>query len=241
MHVMSGQLALVTGATGAIGSAIAAALARRGANIRGIVRHADRLRALAAQWQTPIPPTALECDFADDASLAACCRQLSDPSSDADILVIASGQYVESRFSDLDADKFDHLYRVNLRAPYLLARAAVPGLMRRRGRIVVISSPAALRGRSGRAHYSAMHAALLSLVQTLRDEVNEAGVSVLVVYPGRTASEIWRSRARLSGEDYPEDLLLQPSEIATAVVSALELPRGAEVTDLHIRPLNKCY
>jgi NADP-dependent 3-hydroxy acid dehydrogenase YdfG len=75
----------------------------------------------------------------------------------------------------------------------------------------------------------------------LRQEVNEQGIRVLCVYPGRTATSRQERLYAKEGKPYRPELLLQPEDIATMVVAALSLPRTAEVTDINIRPMLKSY
>jgi NADP-dependent 3-hydroxy acid dehydrogenase YdfG len=77
------------------------------------------------------------------------------------------------------------------------------------------------------------------LADALRDEVNPAGVRVLSVYPGRTATDQQASIYELEGRAYVPETLLQPEDVAATVVGALTLPRTAELTDLRVRPMRK--
>jgi NADP-dependent 3-hydroxy acid dehydrogenase YdfG len=87
--------------------------------------------------------------------------------------------------------------------------------------------------------YSASKHALKAFADTLRAEANPAGVRVLSVYPGRTATPMQESIFAAEGRSYDPSRLLQPEDVAEMVLAALCLPRTAEVTDLHIRPLQK--
>jgi NADP-dependent 3-hydroxy acid dehydrogenase YdfG len=77
------------------------------------------------------------------------------------------------------------------------------------------------------------------VTDSLRDEVNGCGIRVLSIYPGRTATPMQHSVYQVEGEVYQPERLLQPGDIATAVVHALSLPKTAEVTDIFIRPMLK--
>lgn len=241
-----GQRALVIGATGGIGSAIARRLAGAGCVITALGRDAGRLAELAEELRTvsqsaPRNNSVIRCDFQSPGALDEACRCLSDPAEDFDIVVLASGDFRPGTVRDSSVEELDRIYAINVRAPYALIRATVDGVVRRQGQFVVISSSAALRGRASAAQYSASHAALRSLAESLRDELNADEVRVLSVYPGRTATGIWARAAEQAGTPYRPELLLQPEDIAESVVSALALPRTAELTDLHIRPLRKSY
>ena len=93
--------------------------------------------------------------------------------------------------------------------------------------------------RAGVGQYAAMKHALRALADTLREEVNRDGVRVLSVFLGRTATPMQAAVHRVESRVYEPEPLLQPADVAAVVISALSLPRTAEVTDIHIRPLRK--
>ena len=112
-------------------------------------------------------------------------------------------------------------------------------LRKRRGQVVFINSTAGLNASAGVGLYSATKHALKALADSLRAEVNSDGVRVLSVYPGRTAIPMQAAIIASEGRAYLPEKLLQPDDVAATVVSALMLPRTAEVTDVKIRPLTK--
>ena len=89
------------------------------------------------------------------------------------------------------------------------------------------------------AQYDLTKHALKAIADSLRGEVNPDGVRVLSVYLGRTASEMQERIHQAEGRPYRPELLLQPQDVASVIVNALSLPRTAEVTDIHIRPMLK--
>jgi len=134
------------------------------------------------------------------------------------------------------------MYRLNLRAPYLLTQRLLPLLRRARGQVVFVNSSAGLHAAAGTSQYAATKHALKALADSLRCEVNDDGIRVLSVYPGRTASpmqELLHNQHRADARPYVAADLLQPDDVAAVVVQALRLPRTAEVTDLHVRPFVK--
>jgi NADP-dependent 3-hydroxy acid dehydrogenase YdfG len=96
-----------------------------------------------------------------------------------------------------------------------------------------------LNARSGVAQYAATKYALKAMADSLRAEVNSERIRVLSVFPGRTAGPMQEARYAAEGKPYHPKSLLQPSDIALAVIAALALPRTAEITDLRIRPFLK--
>jgi len=91
------------------------------------------------------------------------------------------------------------------------------------------------------SQFSATQHALKAFTDSLREEINADGIRVLSIFPGRTATPRQATLYKLGGKDYQADLLLQPEDIASIVTAALALPRTAEVTEIHIRPLIKSY
>ena len=102
-----------------------------------------------------------------------------------------------------------------------------------------MNSSAGKRARRGIGGYAATKFELRALADSLRDEVNARGIRVLSVYPGRTATPEMERICEQEGREYNPDILLQPQEIAGAIVNALNLPNSAEITDVAIRPTRK--
>jgi NADP-dependent 3-hydroxy acid dehydrogenase YdfG len=89
------------------------------------------------------------------------------------------------------------------------------------------------------SQYAATKHALKAIADSLRAEVNTYGVRVLSIYPGRTATPMQAAVYKMEGKTYEPEKLMQPKDVAEVVMDALSLPRTAEVTDIHIRPMNK--
>jgi NADP-dependent 3-hydroxy acid dehydrogenase YdfG len=158
-----------------------------------------------------------------------------------DVLVHSAGVIFQGRIDHHPVQDFDRQYQANVRAPYLLTQALLPLLKIRHGQIVVVNSSVGLRAPAGVSQFSATQHALKALTDSLREESNADGIRVLSVFPGRTATPRQATLYKLGGKDYQADLLLQPEDIASMVTAALTLPRTAEVTEIHIRPLIKSY
>jgi len=156
-----------------------------------------------------------------------------------DILVHSAGTIHFGPVESAPVEDFDNQYRCNVRAPYLLTQSVLPLLRKRQGQIVFINSSIVTNVRAGVGQFSATQHALKAMADCLRQEVNADGVRVLSVFPGRTATPRQAAIYQMEGRTYQPELLLQPEDIAEAVVGALSLPRTAEVTDLHLRPLKK--
>jgi NADP-dependent 3-hydroxy acid dehydrogenase YdfG len=92
-----------------------------------------------------------------------------------------------------------------------------------------------LAPKAGTAAYTAAKAALGALAATLRDELADAGIRVLTVYPGRTASTMQEAVCRAEGQEYDPENVMRPDDVAAMVVAAVSLPRSAEVTEIVMR------
>jgi NADP-dependent 3-hydroxy acid dehydrogenase YdfG len=239
MEPLAGKTALVTGATGAIGRAVAGALAREGMTLLLAGRDAASLNAQRAELDRLAPSgttRTLLVDFDDWEG-----KWLNGMTGlEPDVLVHCAGSILLKNLSETTAEEFDHQVQANLRGPFLLTRALLPHLVRCQGQVVFVNSSAARQAaRSNLWAYTASKAGLTVLADALRDEVNHAGVRVLSVYPGRTASRMQETVHAFEGRTFDPQALLQPDDVAAQIVAALKLPRTAEVTDIAIRPFRK--
>jgi NADP-dependent 3-hydroxy acid dehydrogenase YdfG len=233
------RIAVVTGASGGIGRAIAAALAAQGLSLCLTGRDAERLRGVADVLPSGGPrPTVVPADLGSDAGIRALVAAV-EALGRADVLVHCAGAL---RLADITAsgwDDLDELYRVNLRAPYLVTKSLLPLLRESQGQIVFVNSSAGLRGGAENVLYAATKSALRSLADGIRDSVNASGVRVLSVFPGRTDTPMQERVRAFEEKSYDAEILLQPGDVAAVVVHALMLPRTAEATEIMVRPMRK--
>ncbi len=235
---LGGSNAVITGASGGIGGAIALALADRGVNLLLTGRNemrlgemADRARRSGSEVHTWVAE--LE-DNAGVAGLVARCQQSFEG---VDLLIHSMGLFLGGALEQSPIDDFDRQYRVNVRSPYLLTQALLLPLRQRQGQIVFMNSSAGFaQARGGYGAYGATKHALRAIADSLRDEVNGSGVRVISVFPGRTASAMQAEVHRYENRPYDPAQWMQPQDVADATLAALTLPRTAELTDLHLRP-----
>jgi NADP-dependent 3-hydroxy acid dehydrogenase YdfG len=237
MKSFEGQTAVITGATSAIGQAIAAALAGRSARLGLIGRNLPALRSLAENFGARA--FCYEADLTLDDDIQDLSRQIQRDLDRVDIVVHNAGVISTGRVENASVEDFDVQYRVNVRAPYLFTKTLLPLLKSSQGQIVFINSSLWLNARRGVAQYAACKYALKAIADSLRDELNDDGIRILSVFPGRTAGPMQRALYASNGTPYKPQRLLQPDDIATAVIAALAMARTAEVTDINIRPLQK--
>jgi 3-oxoacyl-[acyl-carrier protein] reductase len=184
MFRLDGKVALVTGATGGIGAAIATALHAQGARVAITGRREAELATLAEALgndRVLVAPA----DLADPAAPAALVEKVEAELGTLDILVNNAGftrDMLALRMGDAD---WNAVLEVDLNAPFRLARAALRGMMKRRhGRIVSIASIVGVTGNAGQANYAAAKAGLIGMSKSLAQEVATRGVTVNVVAPG---------------------------------------------------------
>jgi len=235
MGLLDGRVVIVTGAGGGIGGAIAEALAREGMRVWLCGRRREPLDALASRLGAGCVAGVLPADVTEEAAHEAIAAAIG---AKLDVLVHAAGRFVPGSPLDLDAGTIRALIEVNTIAPMALTRRLLPALRAARGQVVVINSTAALRATGPWSVYAATKTALRTLTDGLRDVLNREGVRVLSVLPGRTASPMQADVHAWEGRPYMPERLLQPADIAAMVVSALQLPDTAEVTEVIVRPMN---
>ena len=222
--------ALVTGASSGIGLAIAQALAAEGAQIHAVAR----------SWPQPPKEWQLHnADFTVEADVKRLAAEVSASKAPLDLMIHCAGVLEMGTVADFSVAQLDVMYQVNVRAPFLLTQLLLPDLTKNAGQIVFINSSAAVAPNTALAGYSLTKAALKSVADCLRMEVNNNGVRVMSVYPGKTASAMQQRAHALAGKTYDAASLMQPEDVAQMVLSALALPKTAEMTDLHIRPMKK--
>ncbi len=240
MTALRGQIAVVTGASGGIGRAIARELARQGAALCLVGRDRQALTS----WAASLPPglEEIRCYRADllvDEEIRDLANGLRSEVGRVDILVHSAGAIALGTIEKTPVDHLDWQYRTNVRAPYLLTQSLLPMIRASRGQIVFVNSSITQAPRANVGAYAATKCALKALAESLRDEVNADEVRVVSIYPGRTAGPLQAELHRIQEQPYNPELLLQPEDIAVVICQTLALPRTAEATDIHIRPFRK--
>jgi 3-oxoacyl-[acyl-carrier protein] reductase len=236
---LTGQVALVTGASRGIGRAIALHLAAQGANV--IINYRERADA-AAEVVNLIPEQAIAIkgDVADPAACRSLVQAAVDRFGRLDMLVHNAGHALEQLLIDTEQDEWDRMLAVHLTAMYALTRAALPHMIARHyGRIINISSIWGITGASYEVAYSTAKAGQIGFTKALAQEAGPWGITVNAVAPGWIETDM---NADLTGEAL--DLWLQktpvgrlgtPAEIAE-VVGFLAGPKAGFITGQIISP-----
>jgi NADP-dependent 3-hydroxy acid dehydrogenase YdfG len=231
------KTALVTGASSGVGRAIALELAALGVAVLLVARTPQKLEAVAEEIRRANgQANVFVADLTDDASLNDIGSKLKGEIMRLDFLIHSAALFQRAPVATASVADFDALYRCNVRAPFLLTQMLLPQTIASRGAIAFINSTAGERALANVSQYAATKHALKAIADSLRLENAIHGVRVLSVMLGRTATPMQEEVARLEGVPYEPSRFLQPQDVARAVVNALTLPAGAEVTDLHLRP-----
>jgi NAD(P)-dependent dehydrogenase (short-subunit alcohol dehydrogenase family) len=232
-----GQVALITGASSGIGRAVALEYARLGGSVCLSGRSVERLEEVARMArQFSVEATVSPGDLSREDDLRRLSERVRTQAQRLDLLVHAAGLYQAGRVAEVHAADLDALYAANVRAPYFLTREMLPALRLSRGQIVFVNSTVVFGSEPGLAAYSLTKHALRALADHLRAEVNEEGIRVLSVFPGRTATPLQERIHAAENKPYDTARLLRPEDVAATVIDAVSLPRNAEVTEVRIRP-----
>jgi short-subunit dehydrogenase len=223
---------LVTGAGAGIGAAVAKALSGRGDDLLLVARSDERARDLGEEF-----PGArmLVADLSDPYGLAEALSGQGLPER-LDSVVHVAGFVELGTVGELSAEIWRRTLDVNLVAPAELTRLCLPALRASRGHVVLVNSGSGLHANPNWSAYSASKHGLRALADSLRAEERETGVRVTSVYPGRTATGMQAKVHAQEGKEYDPSAWIAPESVATAVLTALDLPRDAEMTDVTVRP-----
>jgi len=221
MFELKGRKALVTGATGGIGGAIARALHARGAEVVLSGTRREVLDKLAAELGERVH--VVPANLADTAEVEALVPAAEEAMGGLDILVNNAGITRDNLFMRMKDEEWDAVLAVNLTSAFRLSRAAVKGMMRRRfGRIISIGSIVGATGNPGQGNYAAAKAGLVGMTKALAAEVASRGITVNCVAPGFIATPMTdalneKQRESILG-NVPAGRLGTSEEVAAAVV-----------------------
>ena len=221
MFDLTGKTALVTGASGGIGAAIARGLHAQGATVALSGTRADALEKLAGELggRSHI----LTCNLSDKDAVEKLVPSAEAAMGQLDILVNNAGLTRDGLFMRMKDEDWDTVIAVNLTATFRLARAAVKGMMKRRwGRIVSITSIVGVTGNPGQGNYAASKAGMIGMSKSLAAEVASRGITVNCVAPGFIESPMTdalndKQKEAILGQ-VPAGKLGQGADVASAVV-----------------------
>lgn len=217
--------ALITGASGGIGSAIAAALsATHTLLLAG--RPSGRLDAVAQR----LGATTFPLDLTNPDEIEASCEIVDE----LDVLVHNAGVFLPGRVAESNLDEWRATFAVNVFGVVELTLALLPALRRAHSQVVFINSGSGRKVSPGMASYSASKFALRAFADSLRDD--EPDLRVTTVYPGRTDTAMQRELVAFEGGQYDAADFLRPETVAAAVAAAVATPPDGHVHEVVLRP-----
>jgi 3-oxoacyl-[acyl-carrier protein] reductase len=221
MFDLTGMTALVTGASGGIGSAVAKALAAQGARVALSGTREDALKAVAADL--PHAPVILPCNLGDREAVDGLIPRAIEALGQLDILVNNAGVTRDNLVMRMKDEEWDDVIRINLEAAFRLIRAASKPMMKARfGRIITITSVVGATGNPGQANYAASKGGLTAMSKALAQELASRNITVNCVAPGFITSPMTdglpdAQKAALLGR-IPLGALGEGTDIAAGVV-----------------------
>lgn len=228
---LDGKVALVTGASRGIGAAVAHSLHGQGVKLALASRSGDHAGIDEA--------LARPADVRDPEAIADLVDEAVERFGGLDILVVNAGVGAYGAFLDLPSTQMEEMIDVNVKGALYSIRAALPHLIESgEGDLVTIASEAGRRGLPYEAVYCASKFAQIGLTRALDHELREKGVRCTNIAPGGVATDFAMGRGRTP--DMPElKGMMEPEDVAEAVVFALTRPRGHRILELAMRPVNE--
>ena len=221
MFDLTGKFALVTGASGGLGAAIARDLHGRGATVALSGTREDALKEVAAELGDRVH--VLPCNLSDPAAVAELIKQAEAAMGQVDILVNNAGLTRDGLAMRMKDEDWDLVMDVNLKAAFQLSRNVLRGMMKRRfGRIIGITSIVGVTGNPGQMNYAASKAGMIGMSKSLAQEVASRGITVNCIAPGFIETAMTdalpdaQKEALLTG--VPIGKLGRPADISAAVV-----------------------
>lgn len=220
MFKLTGKNALITGATGGIGAAIAKTLAKQGAKLVLSSTKEERLKELAAEIGNDCK--ILACNLSDAAQVDALFDKAEELVGQIDILVCNAGITKDNLILRMKDEDFDQVLDVNLKSTFILNRNAIKKMMRRKyGRIINIASVVGVTGNPGQANYVASKAGMIGMSKSMAQEIASRGITINCVAPGFIQSpmtEVLNDQQRAAIlQKIPAGKMGEASDIGTSV------------------------
>ena len=227
---LEGKTAVITGASGGIGAAVARMLHERGVNLGLASRRGSDLGLSDVVAQAV--------DVRDLDALERLCAETAERFGGIDIVVANAGVGAYGPFLDLSREHLDEMLDVNLKGTVYAIRAALPHMLGREGDVVTLASEAGRRGLPYEAVYCASKFGQVGLTRALDHELREHGIRCTNVCPGGVATDF----ALDAGRGRPADLvpgLMRAEDVAEVVVFVLERPRHFRILETALRPMSE--
>jgi 3-oxoacyl-[acyl-carrier protein] reductase len=229
--------AFITGATHGIGRATAFALGRAGYAVGVCARTAANVDALVAELRAAgIAAAGVAADVSQPEPVAKAVARVTEALGEIGLLVNNAGVLIARPFEELTLEDWDTTMATNVRSLFVVTRAVIPEMRRRRtGTVVNVASLAGRNGFPGGTAYTASKHAVLGFARSLMLEVRKDGIRVITICPGSVDTGMLSDQAMLKSDP---QRILQPEDVAEAIVAAVRLPPRAMVSEIDVRPTN---
>jgi NAD(P)-dependent dehydrogenase (short-subunit alcohol dehydrogenase family) len=225
---------LITGASQGIGEAIARTFATeiRGVRLALVARNMKNLLAVARACAKPgAKAEAFECDAGNEASVGLMAAAVAERFGAVDVLINNAGAFTMAPFAETSLAQFDDMIAVNLRSAFLVSKAFLPAMLKRKsGDIFFMSSIAGLGAYPNATAYCAAKFGVTGMAKVLRAETKDHGIRVCCVHPGATWSPSWEQ----SG--VKPERIMPAEDIARAILDVYRLGRRTVVEEIVLRP-----
>jgi 3-oxoacyl-[acyl-carrier protein] reductase len=229
--------AFVTGATHGIGRAVAFSLGRAGYAVGVCARTATNVEALVTALRAEgITAAGAPADVSQPEPVARAVAQVTSALGEIRVLINNAGVLIARPFEELSLEDWDTTMATNLRSLYLVTRAVLPGMRRRgEGTVVNVASLSGRNGFAGGTAYAASKHAVLGFGRSLMLEVRKEGIRIITICPGSVATGMLEDQPMLKAD---ARRILQPEDVAEAVLAAIRLPARALASEIDLRPTN---
>jgi NAD(P)-dependent dehydrogenase (short-subunit alcohol dehydrogenase family) len=242
---LEGKAALVTGASSGLGRATAITLAHSGADVALVARSAEELQSAKEEVSKRDPRAlSLPTDLAKEEETSATVERTVEEFGRIDVLVNAAGTDAPASVEELSVEGWDRTLDVNLRAPFLLSKAAFPYMREAGGGTIInISSVAGKKGWANASAYCASKFGLTGLTEALADEGKEHRIRAIVLYPGAMATNwgAFSPEERQEGESKVASVseVLPPERVAEFIAWLAATPPGFVLTEALVVPIGE--
>ena len=233
---LTGKRALITGAGGGIGRAIALRLAEDGMKLALVGRDAAKLMRTAALTGRPLDMLVLPADLEKPKSIDDILRIMTGHFKGLDVLINNAGAALNRPFEETTEADFDHLMAINARVPFVLCKRLLPLLRTSEcPTIINIGSVVSHKGYAQQAAYAASKHALCGLTQALAKEVAPEGIRVHLLSPGG----VYTDMVKIARPDLDPEGMIQPEEVAELAAFLIEHRGNAVIDEIQVRRAGK--
>jgi len=238
MQTVQGKVALVTGAGRGIGKAIALLLAGAGCHVVLVARSRDQLEEVRREIDSRHGSAAVvPCDLTRDDGIEKLVDRSAQHFGAIDILINNAGWGKRASVVKAKIDDWDQTFRVNLRAPMILAQRLLPAMIEKgEGAVINIGSVSGKSGEANGAAYSASKFGLIGFTQSLYEEVREHGIKVSVILPGFVDTPLIPPNRQLD-----RSKMIQADDVAQTVLYVLTSPATCCPVEITVRPQRTPY